>query len=53
MICDFVFGYIILDFIRFGFMLDGVVCIGGFDFWDLDNWFWNFGFYYMCLDGLC
>lgn len=34
-------------------MLDGVVCIGGFDFWDLDNWFWNFGFYYMCLDGLC
>ncbi|XP_062605264.1 A disintegrin and metalloproteinase with thrombospondin motifs 14-like [Saccostrea cucullata] len=46
-------GHTIPTFTRFGFMPDGVACVGGSSVWDLNNWPRNSGSYYMCLDGLC
>ncbi|XP_048751942.2 A disintegrin and metalloproteinase with thrombospondin motifs 7-like isoform X2 [Ostrea edulis] len=51
--CEPVSGYTIPTFTRFGFMPDGVSCIGGSNTWDLNNWPRNSGSYYMCLDGFC
>ncbi|XP_056009023.1 A disintegrin and metalloproteinase with thrombospondin motifs 5-like isoform X3 [Ostrea edulis] len=51
--CDPVSGYTIPTFTRFGFMPDGVSCVGGSNTWDLNNWPRKSGSYYMCLDGLC
>ncbi|XP_061163036.1 A disintegrin and metalloproteinase with thrombospondin motifs 5-like [Saccostrea echinata] len=51
--CDPTPGHTIPSFTRFGFMPDGVACVGGTSTWDLNNWPRQTGSYYMCLDGLC
>ncbi|XP_061163035.1 A disintegrin and metalloproteinase with thrombospondin motifs 5-like isoform X2 [Saccostrea echinata] len=51
--CDPAPGHTIPSFTRFGFMPDGVACVGGSSAWDLNNWPRQSGSYYMCLDGLC
>ncbi|XP_078335130.1 A disintegrin and metalloproteinase with thrombospondin motifs 5-like isoform X3 [Crassostrea virginica] len=51
--CDSTPGHTTPSFTRFGFMPDGVTCVGGSDPWDRDDWPRKSGSYYMCLDGLC